>query len=234
MSNPRISSVFLWIIAVLSLVVILFFYAGPKLVGNFDELEARYEEVTTGGDMDITEQAPAADTAVADTTASDSTAVTEAVEGAESETDTAAAPMISEEELPVQAPAEAEVVDLKEYFSSWELMVLNRTDYALIWAYILFAISLVAAVVFPLFSVVTNMKALLRTLALFAGAALLILLSYFVLASDTPIEILGYAGTDNRDPVTLKWVGTGLFSTYILFGLAILSILYSEIASMFK
>jgi hypothetical protein len=142
--------------------------------------------------------------------------------------------MITEEELPVEAPAEAEVVDLKEYFSSWELMVLNRTDYALIWAYILFAISLIAAVVFPLFSVVTNLKALLRTLALLAGAAVLILLSYFVFASDTPIEILGYAGTDNRDPATLKWVGTGLFSTYILFGLAILSILYSEIASMFK
>jgi hypothetical protein len=234
MSNPRISSVILYIIAALSLLVILFFYAGPKLVGNFDELEARYEEVTTGGDMDVTDQAPAAETAVADTTMADSTALADEGESMDAEPDSAAAPMIQEEELPLEAAAEVEIVDLKDHFSSWELMVLNRTDYALIWAYILFILTAIAAVVFPLFTVVTNVKALVRTLAIFAGAAVLILLSYFVFASDTPIEILGYAGTDNRDPVTLKWVGTGLFSTYILFGMAILSILYSEIASMFK
>ena len=113
-------------------------------------------------------------------------------------------------------------------------MVYKRTDYALGWAYILLALAAIAAVLFPLISIVTDVKAILRLLAVLAGAAVLVILSYFVFASDASIDIIGYTGTDNRDPATLKWIGTGLFSTYIIFGMALLSILYSEVANLFK
>jgi len=54
------------------------------------------------------------------------------------------------------------------------------------------------------------------------------------LASDTAMEIIGYDGTGNSDPGTLKMVDTVLFLTYMLFGLASGSILYAIISKAFK
>lgn len=237
MSSSKISSVLLYILAAVSLLVILFFYLGPRTV-DIDELETRVEELTNPGDMQ-TGSTPAdttaADTTAADTTAADTTASEEMQTAADTSAaaeDTTSMATTPPEDMGNGSTA-AEDVDLSEHLTSWELMVYKRTDYALAWAYILLIITALAALVFPLINVVTNPRALLQTLALLAGAAVLILVAY-VISNDTPIQILGYAGTDNEDPVTLKWVGTALFTTYMLFGLAILSILYSEIAKMFK
>jgi len=112
-------------------------------------------------------------------------------------------------------------------------MVWFRTDMVLIWSYILLILTAIAALVFPLVTVFTNTKALVRLVGVLAGAAILILISY-LLASDNPINIIGYTGTANRDPGTLKMVDTTLFVTYMLFGLALLSILYSIISKAFK
>ena len=65
------------------------------------------------------------------------------------------------------------------------------------------------------------------------GAAVLVLLSY-LMASGSPLEIIGYTGTANSDPSTLKMIDTGLFVTYILFGMALASILYAIISKAFK
>jgi hypothetical protein len=54
------------------------------------------------------------------------------------------------------------------------------------------------------------------------------------LSNDTPIEIIGYTGTENSDPGTLKMIDTVLFITYMLFGLALASILYAIISRAFK
>jgi hypothetical protein len=169
----------------------------------------------------------------ADTTAMDSTAVAEAGSTA-AEADSAMVAAAAEEEMmsaPEVAPGE---IDLRDHLSGWELMVYKRTDYALRWAYILLAIAAIAAVIFPLINIVTDVKAILRLLAILGGATVLLLLSYFVFASDQAIDILGYTGTDNSDPVTLKWIDTGLFSTYIIFGVALISILFSEVEKLFK
>ncbi len=224
MSNSKISSIALYVVAAISLIVILFFYIGPRTV-DIDAIEAQVDKLTTTGEEMVS--APA-ETAAADTTASDSAGMAMA--------DSAA--MDSDADTVVLAAAVEDVsleeVDLSEYLGTWELMVYKRTDYALKWAYILLAIAAIAALLFPLITIVTDLKAILRLLALLAGAAVLLLVSYFVFASDATIDILGYTGTDNSDPTTLKWIGTGLFSTYIIFGLALLSILYSEVANLFK
>ena len=86
---------------------------------------------------------------------------------------------------------------------------------------------------FPLIAVLSNPKALVRLLAILAGAAVLVVISY-VLSKDTPIDIIGYTGTDNSDPGTLKMIDTVLFVTYMLFGLALASILYAIISRAFK
>jgi len=61
----------------------------------------------------------------------------------------------------------------------------------------------------------------------------IVVISY-LLSKDTPITITGYTGTGNSDPLTLKLIDTVLFITYMLFGLALASILYSVISRAFK
>ena len=106
------------------------------------------------------------------------------------------------------------------------------TNYALWWAYFLFALTVVITLVFALVNIFTSPGGLKRSLIVLVGVAILIGISY-VLASDQILTIPGYEGTGNN-PVTLKWVGTGLIATYILAGLAFLAILYVEISRIFK
>jgi len=235
MSYSKISSITLIVVALISLVVILFFYASPRTV-DIIELEARIEQLLTEGALpEESEPGVAGDV---DTTVVDSISAEALEEMAEIDTvaateeDSAAAITLQEERsMPEAIPEE---IDLNDHLSTWEYMVYKRTDYALGWAYILLLIAAIAALTFPLITIVTDVKAILRLLMVVGAAAVLLLVSYFVFASDTPINILGYTGTDNSDPVTLKWIGTGLFSTYIIFGIAFLSILYFEVVSIFK
>ncbi|MEX0980767.1 MAG: hypothetical protein WD577_09985 [Bacteroidales bacterium] len=236
MSYSKISSITLIVVAVISLVVILFFYSSPRTV-DIIELEARIEQLLTEGALPGEPEPGVAadvDTTAVDSVTADNLETTE--DGTAEEVmdeDSAAIIADLEEEIPVPDVI-VEEVDLKDYLSNWEYMVYKRTDYALGWAYFLLLIAAVAALTFPLITIVTDVKAILRLLMVVGAAAVLLLVSYFVFASDTPINILGYTGTDNTNPVTLKWIGTGLFSTYIIFGIAFLSILYFEVVSIFK
>ena len=215
MAFSKLTRIILYVVAGISLLVVLFFYVSPRTV-DMDGLEARVDEIMNPVDLSPVAPLPA----VEDSTASDSTAVA-AVEEPES-----------------SAFAMAEVIDtseinLKEHLSGWEYMVWFRTDIALVWAYILVLLTLIASIVFPLIAVITNPKALIRLLAVLAGAAVLVVISY-VMSNETPIEIIGYSGTDNSDPATLKGIDTVLFVTYMLFGLALASILYAIISRAFK
>ncbi len=230
MSYSKISSITLIVVATISVIVILFFYISPRTV-DIIELEARVEQLLTEGALpDQPEPGVAAEV---DTMMVDSLEAAETDEAVIAEEDSAAMIASVEEEMPLKEITPEEV-DLKDHLSNWEIMVYKRTDYALGWAYILLAIAAIAAILFPLVTIVTDVRAILRMLMVVGAAAVLLLVSYFVFASDTPIQILGYTGTDNTNPVALKWIGTGLFSTYIIFGIAILSILYFEVVSIFK
>ncbi len=106
------------------------------------------------------------------------------------------------------------------------------TGKILVWAAILVVITAGLALIFPIINLVTNIKSAKRGLFTLLGVAVLIFIAY-TLASNEVLSIPGYNGTDNI-PGILKLAGTGLFTTYILAGLAVLSILYSEIANYFK
>lgn len=222
MDFSKISTYILYVVGVISLVVMLFFYISPNTI-DLDELEFRVEELASAPDMQSM-AAPVVDSVAVDTLAATDETV--------AEPDSAVAPVI-EEVAPVET-ASVKEIDLRDHMTGWEYMVYKRTDLALRWAYILLILTALAAVVFPLINLVTNVKALIRTLMILAGAAVLVLVSYFVFSNGTPIDIVGYAGTDNSDPGVLKMVGTSIYLTYILFGVTILSILYSEIAKLFK
>jgi hypothetical protein len=106
------------------------------------------------------------------------------------------------------------------------------TNVILRWSYILLIITVVILIVFQLVLIITNLQALKRMGIVLGIAAVLIFVSY-QLADDTLMNLIMYTGPDNV-PGTLQIVGTTLIFTYILGILAIVSILYSAIANIFK
>jgi len=220
MAFSKLTKIILWVVAGISLIVVLFFYIGPKTVGDYDVMVDRVDDALAGVDI-----SPLAPIPVIDTSLTDSIAIAEniaAVQQAEEEYFAAAT-----------AAAEAPQKTVKELTTGWEALLYFRTDIALMWAYILILITLIAAIAFPLIAVISNPKALIRLLIVLAGFAVLVVVSY-LLASDTAMDIIGYEGTGNTDPGTLKMVDTVLFVTYMLFGLALGSILYAITSKAFK
>ena len=98
--------------------------------------------------------------------------------------------------------------------------------------YALFGTTTIIAIGFPVAYMIFNPKSAKNTLIGLVFLAIVVGISY-MLASDQVMHIVGYTGTDNN-PTTLKQVGTGLYTMYILFGLAFLAIIYTEISNSFK
>ncbi len=219
MAVSKLTKIILWVVAGISLIVVLFFYIGPKTVGDYEAMVDRVDDALSG--VDLTPMAPMP---VIDTTLTDSAAIAENI---------AAVQKAEEERLAAPVVTETPETRVKEVTSGWEALLYFRTDIALMWAYFLILITLIAAIVFPLVAVISNPKALIRLLIVLAGFAVLVVVSY-LLSSDTAMEIIGYDGTGNTDPGTLKMVDTVLFLTYMLFGLAVGSILYAIISKAFK
>lgn len=219
MAVSKLTKIILWVVAGISLIVVLFFYIGPKTIGDYDAMVDRVDDALSG--VDLTPMAPMP---VIDTTLTDSAAIAENI---------AAVQKAEEERLAAPVVTETPEKSVKEVTSGWEALLYFRTDIALMWAYFLILITLIAAIVFPLVAVISNPKALIRLLIVLAGFAVLVVVSY-LLSSDTAMEIIGYDGTGNTDPGTLKMVDTVLFLTYMLFGLAVGSILYAITSKAFK
>ena len=222
MAFSKLTKIILYVVAGISLLVILFFYIGPKTVDDYDALVDRVDEALNPIDMTPMTALP-----VIDTTLTDSAAIAE---------NAAIVQRATEEREAAVAAAAAELSVEKsvgDVTSGWEYLLYFRTDIALMWAYLLILITLIASIVFPLIAVISNPKALIRLLAVLAGGAVLVVIAY-VISKDTPIDIIGYTGTDNSDPGTLKMIDTVLFVTYMLFGIALASILYAIISRAFK
>jgi hypothetical protein len=218
MAFIKITRIILWVVAGISILVMGFYYIGPRTL-DYDVVQKVNEELTPA---DLT---PAAPLPVIDTTLTDSAAIAEnraEVQQAEEERRAAIAEA-ADEPLPT----------VGEVTTGWEYLVYYRTDIALVWAYVLAILTVIASLVFPLIHVLSNPKGLIRLVAVLAGAVVIVVVAY-LLSQDTPIAITGYTGTGNTDPLTLKLIDTVLFITYMLFGLALASILYSVISRAFK
>lgn len=108
-----------------------------------------------------------------------------------------------------------------------------RSEILMIWAYILFALACFFAILFPLIGVVKNPKGALKIMGIVAAMALVAGISYSM-ADTTPI--IGTSSTPNPDfssPAVLSLSDMGLFTTYVLFGLAIASVLFSSVKGLF-
>ena len=106
------------------------------------------------------------------------------------------------------------------------------TDNMIYWTYALFIISTLSAILFPIAALVTDIKKAKNTVIGIVGLAVIVGLAY-VLASDAIPTFHNFEKFNITESIS-KSVGTGLFTTYLLGGIAILGILFTEISKSFK
>ena len=107
------------------------------------------------------------------------------------------------------------------------------TNTFIVWAYILAGIAVFFAIIFPIFQMIKNPKAAVKSLLGLLVVAVVVFVAYAVSSGEklgiTNPELMQY-----DVPGTLKYAGTLLNSVYFLAGLAILSMIFSEVSKMFK
>lgn len=95
----------------------------------------------------------------------------------------------------------------------------NQTSTFLIWTYVLFGLACLATLAAACISFVNNSrkdpKNAIKTVVVFVSLALLLLITYMI-GDGSELEIIGYTGTDNKDPFWLKLSDMCLYSTYVL------------------
>jgi hypothetical protein len=106
----------------------------------------------------------------------------------------------------------------------------------LIWAYILMIFGAGIAVLSGIFHMATDLNAAKKGLIslLFLGAVALV---SYLLASDQIPQFVGvqrFINDGTLTPQVAKNIDTGLYATYILLGLAVLSIILAPVTRLFK
>lgn len=104
----------------------------------------------------------------------------------------------------------------------------------LIWAYVLMATGAGVAVLAGLFHMVTDISAAKKGLISLVILGAVVVVAY-LLSSDTMPQFLGVQRFINQGLTqqTVKLIDTGLIITYILLGLAVLSIVLSPVTRLF-
>ena len=106
------------------------------------------------------------------------------------------------------------------------------TELMLNWMYILLAISIVSALVFPIITIFTKPKEAIKGFLPVIGLAIVAGVCY-ALGDGTPLDMPAYNGTDNN-PETLKWVEGVMYLMYVLIIADIIAIGVTEIYNKLK
>ena len=101
------------------------------------------------------------------------------------------------------------------------------TGTLLLWAAILFGVTALVTLVFSLYYIVTRPKALKNFIILIVAALVLVGIAYVFSSGES-------LGNDKISTGTLIRVDVGLISTYILFVLALLGIIFTEVYKVIK
>ena len=98
-------------------------------------------------------------------------------------------------------------------------------------AYVAFGLSLIIAILFPIIQMASNPKGAIRT---FIGIGIVVVL-WFIASAFSGNEFTAMELEKMKVTADVSvMVGTGLIYTYIIFGLAILSIIYAGVSNLFK
>ncbi len=114
--------------------------------------------------------------------------------------------------------------------------MLSWVNSNIIWSYILVAVGAGIAIIAGLLNMVSDAKALKGGLTALVFMGAVVLVAYLLASPEIP-QVVGVDkfindGTLNEN--VAKLVDTGLYATYILLGLAILSIVFSSVTRLFK
>ena len=104
-------------------------------------------------------------------------------------------------------------------------------DIMLKWAYVMLAVCVLVAIIFPVVDMFTSPKGAGKTLLYFVGFVAIIGVCY-LLSSAEPV--VNSAGGFFEDPFTLKLTDTGLYTAYIALAITIIVAIGSEIAAALK
>jgi hypothetical protein len=104
------------------------------------------------------------------------------------------------------------------------------------WAVFLTVIASVIALGFAIAQTIVDKKKTISSLAVLAGFALIIIISYVSSSNQIPqfFGVEKFVADGTLTPSISRWIGTGLVTTYILFAAALLSILVFSAANLFK
>ena len=100
------------------------------------------------------------------------------------------------------------------------------------WSYIMIFGSVAITLVFEIYNIVMNPANAKRTLLSSLGIIALLVIAW-ALSDGTPLQIVGYEGTDNV-PTMLKISDGGIYSFYFMLGLFFLAIIGAEVTRIFK
>lgn len=104
----------------------------------------------------------------------------------------------------------------------------------ILWAFILLGIAVVISLAFPLIYFALNPKNATKALVGLAAVGLVFIVGY-LMADTTPIvTAVSDTNLDFSDPSVLRFADTGIIATYILFGVAVLSLLFTGVRSFTK
>ena len=106
----------------------------------------------------------------------------------------------------------------------------------IIWTYILLVVGAGIALLAGVFQMISDIGAAKKGLLALAFIAVIAIVSY-VLASDAIPQFIGvdkYLSDGSLTPGIAKLVDAGLIATYLLFGIAILSVVWSSISNVLK
>ena len=112
----------------------------------------------------------------------------------------------------------------------------NWINVNLTWAYIMVAVAAGIILIFGLYHMVTEKKSLISGLAVFGFFVVIVGIAY-LLASDEFPQFIGVDKFVENGTLThrvSKLIGMGLNTTYILFIIAVVSIVWSSVTRLFK
>lgn len=107
------------------------------------------------------------------------------------------------------------------------------TSLALQLAYVFLGITIILAIIFPIYTLIQRPKSAISALVGIVGIVIIVLIGYFMGSGHMLKMPESYHGPDNN-PATLKLTDAGIYTMYILLALAILGIIGTEIIKVFK
>lgn len=107
-------------------------------------------------------------------------------------------------------------------------------DIGVVEAYIISGLCVAVALIFWLFRFVTDLKGNKGTLAGIALLAVVLLISYYGLASAEVLPKPLWNVDDAPSAATSQMAGGGIYALYVMLGLAVLAIIVTEVRSIFR